>query len=68
MNDMTEEEYLWMQENVDFYKSVNIEGLDYVMVVLKNGDISLAETLTEAVRQEIEQTGIVKQIELGENQ
>lgn len=56
---MTAEEYQWAQENVAHYKRMNIAELDCVMLLLKDNNIVLGETIEQAVRMEINKEGEV---------
>lgn len=60
---LTAEEWQWTESNVAHYKVVPIAGEDYIMLILKSGNIVLGQTLREAVRMEMNQTGEILQLD-----
>ena len=63
---LTTTEQEWVESNVESIKTVPMLGVDYTMLILKNGNIVLGQTTEEAVRMEMNQTGVEMEIDVEE--
>ena len=63
---LTTKEQEWAEHNVENSKTVPMLGADYTMLILKNGNIVLGETYEEAIRMEMNQTGVEMEIDVEE--
>ena len=59
MNELTAEEYKWLQENTLNYKRIVLGGEEYAMLTLKNGNAVIGTTIEDAVRREMGEYGVV---------
>ena len=60
---LTEAEYKWAQENVNYYKPVLLAGVECFMLLLKNGNITVGKSVQQAVRMEMNKTGEVIELD-----
>jgi hypothetical protein len=54
---LTAEEYQWTQDNVENYKHLTLAGVDYVILLLKSGNVAMSTSIEDAIRMEMNQTG-----------